>query len=144
MSTENFSSDRTGAVIQPVLKWLFPGMSDATFETVHHYIRKSAHLFEYAVLAGLLARALLQSWTPWVRRHWFLLSLGTIIVAALADEFHQSFVPGRTATPVDSMIDTAGALIVLIPLAIVHYIVDRHMRDIHGDRATRILNHETA
>jgi VanZ family protein len=34
----------------------------------------------------------------------------------LTDEYHQSFVPGRTASLVDSGIDTAGALLALVLL----------------------------
>jgi VanZ family protein len=35
-------------------------------------------------------------------------------IFAVTDEFHQSFVPSRTASPVDVMIDSCGAMIGLI------------------------------
>jgi VanZ family protein len=45
--------------------------------------------------------------------------LGALVVAglfSLADEYHQSFVPGRTASLVDSGIDTTGALLGMVLL----------------------------
>jgi VanZ family protein len=63
-------------------------------------LRKCAHVGEYAVLAFLLARAL--------GREAPALALG--ILYAASDEFHQAFVPGRHASPVDVAIDTLGLL----------------------------------
>jgi VanZ family protein len=86
---------------------------------------KTAHLCEYAVLGFLLARALRRS-RP---------SLGGGAVVALAallgaaygasDEFHQSFVPERTASLGDLAADGTGALLgalllVLLPQRLLH------------------------
>jgi VanZ family protein len=66
--------------------------------------RKLAHVTEYLILTLLLLRAL--------RRSELALALPVAIAAALAyaasDEWHQSFVPGRTATPRDVAIDGIG------------------------------------
>ena len=67
-------------------------------------LRKGAHITEYAVLALLLARAL--------GREAPALALG--IVYAASDEFHQSFVRGRHASPLDVAIDTTGLLLGLL------------------------------
>jgi len=64
-------------------------------------LRKCAHVTEYAVLAFLLARA--------IGREAPALALGVLYAAS--DEFHQSFVRGRHASPVDVAIDTVGLLI---------------------------------
>jgi VanZ family protein len=64
-------------------------------------LRKCAHVTEYALLAFLLARA--------VGREAPALALG--ILYAASDEFHQSFVAGRHASPIDVAIDTVGLLI---------------------------------
>jgi VanZ family protein len=37
-----------------------------------------------------------------------------VVIYALLDEFHQSFVPSRTASIYDSAIDVAGGLTVLL------------------------------
>src|SRR4051812_9393633 len=60
--------------------------------------RKGAHLTEYAVLGALLYRAL--------GREALALALG--IAYAASDEFHQHFVRGRHASPVDVAIDAVG------------------------------------
>ena len=67
-------------------------------------LRKCAHATEYAVLAVLLVRA--------VGREAPALALG--ILYAASDEFHQSFVRGRHASPIDVGIDTVGLLIGLL------------------------------
>jgi VanZ family protein len=61
-------------------------------------LRKGAHLTEYAVLGGLLYRALGRE--P--------LALAVGIAYAATDELHQYFVRGRHASPVDVAIDAVG------------------------------------
>jgi VanZ family protein len=68
--------------------------------------RKLIHFAEYALLCFLWWRPLATVTTP--RRaalYAFLIASGY----ALTDEFHQSFVEGRHGTPVDWLIDSAGA-----------------------------------
>ena len=64
--------------------------------------KKAAHLSEYAILFVLIFRAYRGKWAP----SYFLLAL-----FALSDEFHQKFVPGRTATLLDIGFDLTGASI---------------------------------
>jgi len=66
-----------------------------TWDTI---LRKGAHLTEYAVLGGLLYRALGRE--P--------LALAVGIAYAATDELHQYFVRGRHASPVDVAIDAVG------------------------------------
>jgi VanZ family protein len=61
-------------------------------------LRKGAHVTEYAILGGLLYRAL--------GREALALALG--IAYAATDELHQHFVHGRHASPVDVAIDAVG------------------------------------
>ena len=62
-STDAFSAQSTNSYIDPVLRYFFGELSAATFRFAHTTIRKSAHFLEYAVLAILLCRALVQvSW----------------------------------------------------------------------------------
>lgn len=75
--------------------------------------RKLAHLAEYAILGFLAARAFRTSERPAINSRWFLISLTLIVVYALADEYHQSFVPTRTGTIYDSLIDIVGGLAAL-------------------------------
>lgn len=64
-------------------------------------LRKLAHFAEYAILGGLLLRAL--------RRPWLALALGSLY--AVTDEVHQTFVRGRVGSPKDWAIDTAGVAV---------------------------------
>jgi VanZ family protein len=89
----------------PVLVWAaviftfssIPSLSTGlgTWDTI---LRKGAHLTEYAVLGGLLYRALGRE--P--------LALAVGIAYAATDELHQYFVRGRHASPVDVAIDAVG------------------------------------
>ncbi len=69
-------------------------------------LRKGAHVVEYAILGALLLRALGRQ-TPA-----FLLGVGY----AITDEFHQHFVAGRHASPVDVAIDSTGVLLGILLL----------------------------
>lgn len=77
---------------------------------LHFLMRKAGHFTEYAVLGFLVRRAFVAVF----QRRWFELGLLLVACFALLDEFHQSFVPSRTASIYDSAIDVAGGLTVLL------------------------------
>jgi VanZ family protein len=68
--------------------------------------RKLIHFAEYALLCFLWWRALATSTNP---RRAALLAFVLASAYAATDEFHQTFVEGRHGTPVDWLIDSAGA-----------------------------------
>ena len=104
----------TSRIIGPLLLWLFPNTTPETLAVVHFAIRKAAHFGEYCLLGLLSARAFRKSSHLFLQHHWFLAALLLIAVYALLDEYHQSFVPSRTASIYDSFIDMAGGLTALI------------------------------
>ena len=118
-STGAGSSQRTSRIIGPVLRWLIPGIADATVNRVQTVVRKGGHVSEYAVLAWLLWRARRQPVKddprPW---RWSEAAFAIVVAAlfAASDEIHQSFVPGREARIGDVCIDTAGAALGLLAL----------------------------
>lgn len=75
-------------------------------------IRKGGHLTEYAVLSTLCWRAVHQPFRG-DARDWSWRDAGiAMMMAALyaaSDEFHQAFIPSRTASPWDALLDTCGA-----------------------------------
>ena len=81
-------------------------------ELIHYIVRKAAHMTEYF----LLALSLQLPFTVWFSKQLKLILRiitgfsATVLFAAL-DEFHQSFVPGRSGNFTDVCIDSAGALI---------------------------------
>ena len=113
-STASFSASNTSLIVGPLLHWLFPDASPETLTVVHGIVRKLAHFLEYALLGVLAARAFRGSPTAALRRHWFMISVALIVVYALLDEYHQSFVPSRTASIYDSFVDMTGGLTALL------------------------------
>ena len=107
-STANFSAANTSRIIRPLLLWLFPRISETAIDEVHFLVRKTAHFTEYALLALLTARAFRTSLRASLSRHWWLASFALVAVVALSDEYHQSFVPSRTASIYDSLLDMTG------------------------------------
>jgi len=89
-----------------------PHAPDQLFDLIG---RKLAHFSEYALLAVLVGRALAGSGKSPVRA--FSYTLAICLLYAAGDEWHQSFVPLRTPSPVDIGIDmlgtTSGATAVL-------------------------------
>lgn len=75
---------------------------------LNHLIRKTAHLTEYFILGWLLLIAIRAPRRGWKLR-WALLALLIAAGYSAADEWHQSFVPGREASAWDSLLDTTGA-----------------------------------
>jgi VanZ family protein len=109
-STDYFSSANTAQLFGFVSSWLFPGIPSEDIAPLHGLIRKLGHWTEYFVLAVLVQRALLKETDePWQSRH-IAFTLVFIFVYALSDEFHQLFVPSRTASLGDVMIDIFGGI----------------------------------
>jgi VanZ family protein len=122
-SADPNSHEHSRHILRPILLWLFPHMSDQEFEGIHWVFRKCCHLTEYAIFGLLVFRALRHSRTnlpPW---SWPRVG-GTLLIVflyACSDEYHQSFVPGRTALFSDVCIDTGGAATGLLVLWIFHF-----------------------
>jgi VanZ family protein len=110
-STSAFTSDNTSHFIIPFLRWLMPHASQDTLELLHHYIRKCAHFTEYLLLSLLVLRGFRAGRTTGPNWKWALWSVLVIVAYASFDEFHQSFVPGRTALVSDVMIDSTGGIV---------------------------------
>ena len=128
-STRLMSASNTTTILRPVMLWLFPNISEATLNLIHFMIRKAGHFSEYAIFALLAARAFRTSSRELLRKRWFWASLSLVVIYALGDEFHQSFVPSRTASIYDSMIDTFGGLTALALLTIRKH--RSHGQDLH-------------
>ncbi len=96
-----------------MLHFLF-GVDWDRFAIWHFYIRKGGHVFGYGLLSILLFRAWREtlptaSGATWTRRWTNIAILGTALVASL-DEWHQSFIPSRTGTVRDVILDTCAGI----------------------------------
>jgi VanZ family protein len=114
-STDVLSAEHTSRFLVPLLRWLDPRISWATLDLVQTILRKFGHVTEYAILAVLLWRALRGGIVLRARMSilFFVVLLACIVFAA-SDEWHQSFVPSRTSSTRDVMIDICGAMLGLL------------------------------
>ena len=122
-STSYLSSKNTGHFLYPLVHFLF-GIGEAGFEPYHAFIRKSGHVFGYGLLSILLFRAWretlpVESGARWSFRWANIAVLGTCLVASL-DEWHQSFLPTRTGTIRDVILDTCAGIAAQLAIFLAH------------------------
>jgi VanZ family protein len=113
-STAAFGSDYTSGPLRALFEAIFGQVRPENWEIIHHLIRKSGHFIGY----GLLGLAWLRAWWMTLPTMGFakcapLAMLGTALTAS-ADEFHQSFLPNRTGTPWDVLLDCSGAFLLMM------------------------------
>jgi VanZ family protein len=117
-STRTMSAANTGAWLTGFCDWLWGHVNESSVSTANIVLRKLGHFCGYGTLALLFRRA----WIITFRLTWkgprsrLLFSASALAVActffvASMDELHQSFLPGRTSSFHDVMLDTAGALL---------------------------------
>ncbi len=109
-SSKDFGSDHTSNPLRWVWEHLFGHVGDARWEVIHHLIRKTGHFFGYGTVGLMWLRAW---WMTLPHSHFledaFLALLGTALVAS-CDEWHQTYLPNRTGSPWDVLLDCCGAL----------------------------------
>ena len=111
-STDLMSAEQTSRFLVPFLRWLKPDISTGALAQVHFFVRKLGHISEYAILAILLWRALRSGTNLRIKMSLLFVAVWLACgIFAAGDEFHQSFVSSRTASPIDVMTDVCGALI---------------------------------
>jgi VanZ family protein len=119
-SSDTFSAEHTGNILLKIIHALFGPISHHRFVQIHFLVRKAAHFASYGLLSALAFFAWRATWPAprqWSFR-WAALGLLTAFIAGSLDEFHQSFVPSRTSTFHDVLLDTAGALFFQLVLAL--------------------------
>ena len=77
------------------------------------FLRKAAHVVEYAVLTGLLARAWRKTSAALTVTGILALSGLFALLYAISDEIHQAYVPGRGPSAVDVAVDACGIIAAL-------------------------------
>ena len=119
-----------------LLKLLTPDQASAlsadSIGKTNFLIRKCAHITEYAILALLTARAA-QFGQERLKWQAVLSGITMCIVYSSLDEFHQSFVPGRTSTIHDVFIDTAGAIFALM-LMLLYFRIKAYERTLWANK----------
>ena len=119
LSGESFSGGATSSMLSPLFRWLFPDFGPRDLWELHFWVRKSAHVVEYAVLAMLSFRALrLSLHLPLLR----VIGLALLIVVSVAgvDELRQSFLPTRTGAMSDVLLNFVGGGLGVVFVVAVH------------------------
>jgi len=111
-STDAFSADKTGGIIIPILKFLFPSLTIRELSFWHGVIRKLGHITEYFILAVFAYRSLRRV-RPADLMQAKLRTIGFVFAAAVFDELHQRATLFRTASPMDVGYDCFGAVFAL-------------------------------
>lgn len=116
-STVTMSASNTSRWLYPIWVHLFGPVSPARWEVIHHYIRKTGHFVGYGSLSltfyygwTFTLRQRVANWSARFRQSALLALLCTLLLASW-DEWHQSFLPGRTSSPRDVLLDCCGALV---------------------------------
>ena len=117
-STSLGSSENTAHILYPIFHFLF-ALDPLRFAAWHHILRKTGHFIGYFTLSVLLFRSWRASLpafsTRWALPWAAMAFLGTIVVASL-DEWHQGFLPSRTSTFSDVILDSIAGLVAQLVL----------------------------
>jgi VanZ family protein len=132
-STAMMSSDNTGRLLFAVARFFDPQITFAQLLRLNEVARKIGHCIGYGILSLLMLRAWWATLTlprsatrlpPWsaMVTSWSasaaVLALLSAAAAAGLDEWHQTFLPGRTGAIRDVALDTtAAALVQLVIVA---------------------------
>ncbi len=114
LSSGQGSMPNTSRFIRPLLEFLFPDAPEEILIVYHGYIRKLAHVAEYAILAFWAARAFVSSNKNFLRRLWFACSFILVLAVASIDETNQSFLNSRTGSIYDVLIDVSGGTAMIL------------------------------
>lgn len=109
-TSTSLSQKITGLLVSFV-DWIFhfglqAAQIDSSVHSLDHFIRKLAHFGEYFILGWLILIPLLILRIQ-MKKAMVLTFLATVLFAA-GDEFHQSFVSGRSPQVKDVLIDSSG------------------------------------
>jgi VanZ family protein len=88
------------------LKWIF---SDSVVLWITTYLRKIAHFILYAILGGFLEATLLNTN---LKKGYLKVIFAAVIglFYSITDEFHQTFIDGRSGEVADVLLDFCGVL----------------------------------
>jgi len=108
-SNEHFSSGHTEPWLATFLNTILSHpLTPAQFGAIHFLIRKTSHLVEYGGLGALLYRAFRAERGGWNLR-WALAAVALAAAVGALDEWHQVFIPERTASVSDVVFDATSA-----------------------------------
>jgi VanZ family protein len=105
-----YNDEHTRGFLERLLTDVF-SKDSFVISMIDYLIRKGAHVTVFGILAILFKTALNRQ-----RSRSYLYSWLFTVFYASTDEWHQAFVPGRTSSIYDVMIDSTGAFVFLLCL----------------------------
>ena len=117
-SSPVMGGNQTGRWLADIWPTILGQANTPFFGAVHHILRKIGHFTGY----GTLGLFLMKAWRCSIRYYLQMigsqlavgasaLSVSCTFLVGCLDEWHQQFIPGRTSTRTDVLIDTCGALL---------------------------------
>ena len=130
-STATMSAENTSRWLYPLWVHFFGPLTPQHWAEIHHLIRKTGHFVGYGTVSlaffyswrQTLYRMAVRHWSLW-RRSSLAAVLCTLFIASM-DEYHQSFLPSRTSSPIDVGIDLCGAITAQLLLLLVLQVIVR-------------------
>jgi hypothetical protein len=117
-STNIGSAEHTSRILYPIFHFLF-GMDLIRFAAWHAFLRKIGHFVGYFTLSVLLFRSWRATFprlsTQWCLQ-WAMVAFLNASLVAVLDEWHQNFLPSRTSTFGDVILDSTAAFVAQIAL----------------------------
>ncbi|WP_066875309.1 VanZ family protein [Clostridium mediterraneense] len=118
-SRDGNESTKQSNFVMNILNILGINLSNKFGEFASVIIRKGAHITEYAILCILLFNVLKENFEN--KNKAILFSIIGVFLYACTDEFHQTFVPGRSGQFTDVLVDTSGAILASLLIKIKYY-----------------------
>ena len=111
MSTDMFSSEHTSQFIIPISNLLFPELAPHQIDMIHEMIRKAGHITEYFIFGMLLFHAFRNGSIEKWQIRWTVYAIIGVVLYAMSDELHQTFVLSRAGSLIDVGIDSIGGIL---------------------------------
>jgi VanZ family protein len=112
-STDQFSAEHTSRYLYPIFHFLLR-MDLRHFEVLHHYLRKTGHFVGYftgsLILFGTWRATFPLPGSPRWALRWASSAFFMTAFVASMDEWHQTYIPSRTGTWRDVVLDSSAAL----------------------------------
>lgn len=126
--TATESSAVSSGLIETVVRFLMPSISPATLKNVvsisSFFVRKGAHFCVFAML-GVFSFLSVATYEKLKLLFRFFISAFISVAYAVSDEYHQTFVNGRSCELRDVLIDSSGAICGIL-VSIIIYIIHKH------------------
>ena len=99
------------------------GYREEILGVLDHVVRKTAHFTEYAILAATFSF----HFTVWRKKAWQRIALPVLLAGlyAAGDEYHQTFVAGRSGQVSDVLLDTTGAFVGALIFFLLVYLLQK-------------------